>query len=320
MPFSLKNAGAAYQCATSIIFRDPLREMMECYVDDIAVKTQNKDNHLHDLRMEFDIMRAHQLKMNLTKLFLGVSRGKFLGLIITSKVIHLDPDKAKAIQSIQPPKTLKELRGRLAYIRKFIVNPSGRYQSFIRLMKKGVSFVWDDACQKAFEDIKEYLTKPPVLVSPISEKSLLFYVRAMDHSPGALLAQKNNKGAEETIYYHSRTLIGAENHYNPVEKECLAIVLPFKIRHYLVGQTIHVISRVDSLRILMTNPGSLNSRLANWAILLSQYDMISVPQKATKDQALADFLAAHPVLETLKLHEDILDEIVEANMTFEDEV
>ena len=64
-------------------------------------------------------MRAHQLKMNLTKSFLGVSSGKFLGFIVTSKEIHLDPDKVKAIQSMQPPKNLKELRSlqdRLAYI------------------------------------------------------------------------------------------------------------------------------------------------------------------------------------------------------------
>ena len=57
------------------------------------------------------------------------------------------------------------------------------------LIKKGVSFVWDDTCQKAFEDIKEYPTKPPVLTSPISEKPFLLYVRSMDHSLGALLAQ-----------------------------------------------------------------------------------------------------------------------------------
>ena len=70
----------------------------------------------------------------------------------------------------------------------------------------------------------------------------------------------------------------------------------------------------------MTKPGSLNSMLAKWAILLSQYDMLFVPQKAVKGQALADFLAAHPVLESSKLHEDIPDEIFESNMTAEDEV
>ena len=63
-------------------------------------------------------------------------------------------------------------------------------------MKKDVSFVWDEACQKAFEDIKEYLTKPVVLVSPISEKSFLLYVRVMDHFLGVLLARKNDEDFE----------------------------------------------------------------------------------------------------------------------------
>jgi len=66
-------------------------------------------------------------------------------------------------------------------------------------MKKGVS-IWDNACQKAFEEIKGYLTKPPVLVALVSKKSFLIYVRAMDHSVGSLLAQKNDEGF---IYYLS---------------------------------------------------------------------------------------------------------------------
>jgi len=92
----------------------------------------------------------------------------------------------------------------------------------------------------------------------------------MDHSLGALLTQENDDGHEHAIYYLRRTLIGAESQYNPIEKECLAIVFSIqKTRHYLVGQTIHVIFRVNPLRILMTKTGSLNSRLAKWAILLS---------------------------------------------------
>jgi len=137
--------------------------------------------------------------MNPTKSFLGVSSGKFLGFIVTSKGIHLDPDKVKAIQNVHPPKNFKELKGllgRLAYIRRFIANPSGRCQPFTRLMKKGVSFGWDKACQEAFEDIKKYLTEPPVLVAPTSERPFLLYVKAMDHPLGALLAPKNNNGHE----------------------------------------------------------------------------------------------------------------------------
>jgi len=66
-------------------------------IDDIAVISHSKNNRLGDLRTVFYIIRAHQLMMNLTKSFLGVSSGKFLGLIVTSKSIHLDPDKVKAI-------------------------------------------------------------------------------------------------------------------------------------------------------------------------------------------------------------------------------
>jgi len=143
----------------------------------------------------------------------------------------------------------------------------------------------------------------------------------MDHSLGALLAQKNDEGHEQAIYYLSRTLIRAESWYNPIEKEYLALVFAIqKTRHYLVSQTIHVIFRVNLLHILMTKPGSLNSRLAKWAILLSQYDTLFVSQKAIKGQALTDFLAAHPIPENSKLHEDIPDEVFESNMTSNDEV
>ena len=70
----------------------------------------------------------------------------------------------------------------------------------------------------------------------------------------------------------------------------------------------------------MTKPGSLNSILANWAILLSQYDRTFLPQKAIKGQALTDFLAAPLVPKTSKLHEDIPDEVIKANITSSDDV
>jgi len=73
MPFVLTNAGAIYQRSTNVIFHEHIRKTIECYVDDIAVKSHNKDDHLADLKRVFDIMRAHQLKMNPIKSFLGGS-------------------------------------------------------------------------------------------------------------------------------------------------------------------------------------------------------------------------------------------------------
>ena len=88
-------------------------------MDDIATKSRAKGDQIADLKRVFNIMRAHQLKMNLIKSFLGVASGKFFGFIVTSKGIHLNQEKVLAIQEIQPPRNLRELRGlqgRLAYI------------------------------------------------------------------------------------------------------------------------------------------------------------------------------------------------------------
>jgi len=93
MPFGLKNAGATYQRAMNAIFHEHIRKTVECYVDDIVVKSRAKGDHIADLKTVFDIMRVHQLKLNPTKSFVGAASGKFLGFMVTSKGIHLDPEK-----------------------------------------------------------------------------------------------------------------------------------------------------------------------------------------------------------------------------------
>jgi len=86
------------------IFYEHIRKTVECHVNDIAVKSRAKGDHIVDLKTVFAIMRARQLKMNLTKSFLGVASGKFLRLVVTSKGIHLDPEKIRAVQEMQPPR------------------------------------------------------------------------------------------------------------------------------------------------------------------------------------------------------------------------
>src|SRR3954465_9414864 len=181
-------------------------------------------------------------------------------------------------------------------------------------MRKGVTFVWDQACQGAFDEIKHYLTTPPVLVPPTQGKPFFLYVRSMERSLGALLVQKSDEGHEQAIYYLSRMMVGAEHCYNPIEKECLALVFAVQeMQHYLAGQTIHVVSRVNPLRLLMTRPSALNGRLTKWAMLRSQYDMHFMPQKAAKGQAIMDFLAENPRSNTAILFEELPDETAEAH-------
>ena len=113
-------------------------------------------------------------------------------------------------------------------------------------MKKGVDFVWDAECEAAFQDIKSYLTKPPVLAVPTTGKPFILYTRALDYSLGALLAQENDGGKEAAPYYLSRMLVGAEHRYSPVKKECLAVMFILqKLHHYLLSNTVYLISNCD---------------------------------------------------------------------------
>ena len=102
---------------------------------------------------------------------------------------------------------LKSLQGKLAYIRRFISNLAGRCQPFSRLMKKYVPFKWDEACRNAFESIKTYLMNPPFLRAPIQGWPLILYIAAQERSLGVLLAQENEEGKENALYYLLNSII-----------------------------------------------------------------------------------------------------------------
>ena len=80
---------------------------MQVYIDDVVVKSELKDNHLDHLRLSFERMRQHGLKMNPLKCAFGVSTGEFLGFIIHQKGIEVDKNKVKAISETSPPKNKK---------------------------------------------------------------------------------------------------------------------------------------------------------------------------------------------------------------------
>ncbi|KAL4010597.1 hypothetical protein IC575_030098 [Cucumis melo] len=287
MPFRLKNAGATYQRAMQRIFDDMLHKHIECYVDDLVVKSKKKCDHLKDLKLVLDRLRKYQLRMNPLKCAFGVTSGKFLGFIARHRGIEVDHSKIDVIQKM----------------------PS-RCQPFQRLMRKDAVFDWDQSCQNPFHSIKKYLLNPPVLSAPAIGKPLILYIATQETSLGALLAQENDKGKECALYYLSRTLTGAELNYSLIEKMRLALFFTIdKHRHYMQAFTIHLVAKADPVKYILSRQ-VISERLAKWAIILQQYYIVYIPQKAVKGQALADFLADHPVPSNWKLCDDLLDEEV----------
>ena len=110
MPFGLKNAGATYQRAMQKVFDDMLHKYVECYVDDLVVKSKRRQDHLKDLKVVFDRLHKYQLRMNPLKCAFGVTSGKFLGFIVRHRGIEIDQSKIDAIQKMPRPKSLHDLR------------------------------------------------------------------------------------------------------------------------------------------------------------------------------------------------------------------
>jgi dethiobiotin synthetase len=139
----LKIAGATYQRAMNSIFHDFIETFMQIYIDDIVVKYVSRKIHINHLRLSFERMRRHGLKMNPLKCAFCVQAGDFLGFVVHKKGIEINQNKTKAIMEAKLPSTKKELQSLLSkinFLRRFISNLSRKTQAFshlLRLNKEG---------------------------------------------------------------------------------------------------------------------------------------------------------------------------------------
>ncbi|CAL2276893.1 unnamed protein product [Prunus armeniaca] len=171
MPFGLRNARATYQRAMNSVFHDMIGHSLEVYIDDVVIKTPEEENHISNLRRAFLRMRQHKLKMNPKKCVFGVQAGNFLGFLVHQRGIEIEKNKAKSIIEALPPRNKKELQsllGKINFLRRFISNSAGKIQPFSSLLrlKQEQTFKWEEQHQQAFQEIKHYLSNPPVLSPP----------------------------------------------------------------------------------------------------------------------------------------------------------
>uniref|UniRef100_A0A2N9FVD9 Integrase catalytic domain-containing protein n=1 Tax=Fagus sylvatica TaxID=28930 RepID=A0A2N9FVD9_FAGSY len=288
MPFGLKNAGATYQRTMTAMFHDMIHQEIEDYVDDIVVKSKKREDHVEILRKVFERCRLYKLKMNPLKCAFGVSAGKFLGFLVHNHGIDVDPAKASAIATMKPPTSHKELKsflGRLSYIRRFIPCLAAVTSTFSHLLKKGVSFNWSAECQEAFERIQAIMTKLPTVCAPIAGKPLRLYLASNSQAIGALVAQENDDGVEQPVYY--------------------------RLRHYFLAHKIQLMTKSHPIRSLLHRP-VLSGRLAQWLLQLSQYEISTETPTAIKSQAIADLLAQFPGEDGLVISQEVPGEVGEA--------
>ena len=97
-----------------------------------------------------------------------------------------------------------------------------------------MSFAGGAEQQQAFDEIKEYLSKPPVLVPPQQDRPFYVYLSVGDTSIASVLVQKHD-GQERVVFYLSRRMLDAETRYLEIEKRCLCLFFTCtKLRHILL--------------------------------------------------------------------------------------
>ncbi|CAL2256136.1 unnamed protein product [Prunus armeniaca] len=237
--------------------------------------------------------------MNPKKCVFRVQAGNFLGFLVHQRGIEIDKIKEKSIMEALPPwnkKALQSLLGKINFLRRFISNSAGKIKPFSSLfrLKQEQRYKWEEQHRQAFEEIKHYLSNPPILSPPKRGKPFKLYVSTSEVSIGSLLVQDNKEGKEQTVYYLSRTLIELERKYTAIERLCLALYFTaIKLRHYMLPFTTYIIAKTDLIKYMLTRP-MLRWRISKWTLALSEFAFRYVPQKSIKRQAIADFLADHP--------------------------
>lgn len=134
------------------------------------------------------------MKLNSRKCAFGVLLRKLLGFMVSQRGIEANPDKIQAILNMEPPKNIKEVQSltrRVATLNRFVSKAIDKCLPFFKVLKK--AFEWTDKCQKAFQDLKVYLTIAPLLSPSIPGEELYLYLAMSPHAVSLALVREEGK-------------------------------------------------------------------------------------------------------------------------------
>ena len=183
------------------------------------------------------------MKLNPSKCVFRVTAGKFLGFMVSQRGIEVNLEKVRDILEREPLRTVKavqSLNGKVAALNRFVSKATDKCLPFFRVLKK--SFEWTDECQKAFEDLKKYLSSLPLLSPSMPGEELYLYIAVSQAAVSAALV-RDEGGSQRPVYFISRAFRGAEERYPRMEKLAFALVTTArKLKPYFQAHTIIVLT------------------------------------------------------------------------------
>ncbi|KAL6323501.1 hypothetical protein AAG906_039076 [Vitis piasezkii] len=259
MSFGLENVGAIYQRLMAKIFKPLIGRMIKVYIDNIVVKTKTRIEHARHLEEIFHLIRGYKMRLNSVKCTFRVNAGKFLGFMVTQRGIKVNPNQIKVVMKTSIPSCKNELQCLTS-----------------RLL--------------AFEDIKSYLTQPPILSSPQPGEQLYMYLAVSNCVVSVVLFRYIKDNEQRPFYYVSKAMVDAETRYSRMEQTALALrSVARKLRPCFQAHQVIILTN-QLLRNILHKP-DLSGRMVRWVIELDEYKIKYQPKLAMKGQVMVDFIA-----------------------------
>ncbi|GJX12294.1 putative reverse transcriptase domain-containing protein [Tanacetum coccineum] len=169
MPFGLTNAPAVFMDLMNRVCKPYLDKFVIVFIDDILIYSKSKQEHAEHLKLILELLKKEQLYAKFSKCEFWIPKVQFLGHVIDSQGIHVDPAKIESVKDWASPKSATEIRqflGLAGYYRRFIEGFSKIAKPMTKLTQKKIKFEWSDKAEAAFQLIKQKLCSAPILALP----------------------------------------------------------------------------------------------------------------------------------------------------------
>ena len=295
LPFGICLASEEFQRRLNLALQglDGVRPI----ADDILVygvgRTREEATKDHDRKLIclLDRCRKVGIKLNFEKLKLRQSEVKYMGHMFTADGLRADPEKISAVINMPPPedrKGVQRILGLVNYLQRFSPRLAEASAPLRALLKRENIFINEENVHgRALEQIKQIITRDPVLKYYNVNEEVVVQVDASHHGLGACLMQN-----EQPVAYASRSLTDTERNYAQIEKEMLAIVYGLnKFERYTLGKEVTVESDHKPLEaILKKELTRAPKRLQRMMLSLQKYQF-QVVYKKGQEMYLADTLS-----------------------------
>nr|GFA58463.1 putative reverse transcriptase domain-containing protein [Tanacetum cinerariifolium] len=222
MPFGLTNAPAVFMDLMNRVYKPYLDKFVIVFIDDILIYSKDEKEHEEHLKAILELLKKEELYAKFSNCEFWIPKLQFLGHVIDSQGIHVDPAKIKSVKdwaSPKPPTEIRPFLGLAGYYRRFIEGFSKITKPMAKLTQKKVKFEWGDKQEASFQLLKQKLCSAPILALPEGSKDFIVYCDASNKGLGAVLMQR-----EKVISYASRQLKIHEKNYTTHDLELGAVV------------------------------------------------------------------------------------------------